>query len=141
MTDNMGTFFFTCTYRLILRYLDACLYTVFKSAVIVNMKLGIQTKMLSRLVLSLGFLEGYSGQVWVLRGSVIRYWQTDKTGFAKSQVFLDLDCFKSVQKFSQKNFVQNNFEFRYMSSSKQFEILYVPIWVRIRSNNHITLYP
>ena len=43
MTDNMGTFFFTCTYRLILRYLelDACLYTVFKSAVIVNMKLGI----------------------------------------------------------------------------------------------------
>ena len=110
MTDNMGTFFFTCTYRLILRYLDACLYTVFKSAVIVNMKLGIQRKMLSRLVQSrtqfmgtkFGIFGGFGYTTWICNPILL-----DETGFGKSQVFLDLGCFEIVQRFGQRNIGQN----------------------------------
>ena len=37
MIDNMGTFFFSCTYRCLF-----ILYIVFKSAVVVNIKLAIE---------------------------------------------------------------------------------------------------
>ena len=132
MTDNMGTFFFTCTYRLILRYLDACLYTVFKSEVIVNMKLGIQRKMLSRLVQSrtqfmgtkFGIFGGFGYTTWICNPILLDVW-LDETGFGKSQVFLDLGCFEIVQRFGQRNIGQNSFEVRYISSSMQFEILNV----------------
>ena len=110
-------------------YLGRCLFIYcFESAVIVNMKLGIQRKMLSRLVQSrtqfmgtkFGIFGGFGYTTWICNPILL-----DETGFGKSQVFLDLGCFEIVQRFGQRNIGQNSFEVRYISSSMQFEILNV----------------